>query len=403
MSPIRILHASDLHLAKRPLRQSIPDQASITTDLVKEFLTALKKRLLSGDVRNVTETFTGVLSGRNIARLQKTQNAADREELNAKIDRALQKLALSDDPFFRDFIAEITRTVGFASSYNPNALDSFVNFALSRRSDLHAVILSGDIATTGFEHDLLKAKQFLDGPKRSPLAVSESVFSDAGLPVWILPGNHDRYTYTGREWFFSPGGTLFDQIFSNHWSGKVKSYPALRDTDERLSVLVIAADFSLQHTNDSTLLHRFNKLAQGRVYEEVLATLEKETLEKQEAERSEYPEHELVTLWAVHFPPAFEPLSKSKSLLQADDLVNKAEKLKIAAFLAGHTHIYKDYPVKPQLRVLCAGSVSQHDNAMKHCQIISVKKTSGKSSPIDVAHFEWDSNNATFRPVKKRS
>jgi len=98
MSSICILHASDLHLAKRPLRQSIPDQASITVQLVKEFMTALKNRLLSGDVRNVTETFTGVLNGRNIARLQRSQNAANREELNAKIDRALGKLALSDDP-----------------------------------------------------------------------------------------------------------------------------------------------------------------------------------------------------------------------------------------------------------------------------------------------------------------
>jgi 3',5'-cyclic AMP phosphodiesterase CpdA len=402
MSPIRILHASDLHLAKRPLRQSIPDQASITTDLVKEFFTAVKKRLLSGELRNVTETFSGVLSGGNIARLQRIQNATTREEFNAKIDRALEKLALSQDPLFRDFIAEVTRNVGFASSYHPHALDSFVNFALSR-SDLHAVILSGDIATTGFEQDLLKAKEFLDGPKPSPYAASESVLSNAGIPVWILPGNHDRYTYTGQEWFFSPGGTLFDQILSNHWSGKVKSYPALRDADERLSVLVIAADFSLQHSNDSTLLHRFNKLAQGRVYEEVLATLETETLSQQEAERNEFPEHELVTLWAVHFPPAFEPLSKSKSLLQADDLVNKAEKLEISAFLAGHTHIYKDYPVKPHLRVLCAGSVSQHDNATKHCQIISVKRRAGSSSPIDVTHYEWDKDNVTFRPMKKKS
>ncbi|HET6852206.1 MAG TPA: metallophosphoesterase [Pyrinomonadaceae bacterium] len=401
MSPIRILHASDLHLAKRPLRQSIPDQASITTDLVKEFFIALKKRLLSGDLKNPTETFTGILSGRNIALLQRTQNTVDREELNDKIDRALQKLVLSGDPLFRDFIAEVTRTVGFASSYHPHALDSFVNFALSR-SDLHAVVLSGDIATTGFEYDLLKAKEFLDGPKPSPYAASESVLSNAGIPVWILPGNHDRYTYTGHEWFFSPGGTLFDQILSDHWSGKVKSYPALRDPDERLSVLVIAADFSLQHANDSTLLHRFNKLAQGRVYEEVLATLEKETLSRQEAERSEFPEHDLVTLWAVHFPPAFEPLSKSKSLLQADNLVNKADKLNIAAFLAGHTHIYKDYSVKPRVRVLCAGSATQHDSSMKHCQIVSVKRTSGKSYPIDVTHYEWDKDRVTFQPMKKK-
>lgn len=401
MSPIRILHASDIHLARRPLRQSLLDQASITTNLVKEFLTDLKKHLLSGDLTNLTETFAGILSGRNIALLQRSQNVANRAELNAKIDRALERLALSEDPFFRDFIAEITRTVGFATSYHPLALDSFVNFVRSR-NDLHAVILSGDIATTGFEHDLLKAKEFLDGPKPGAFAAGQSVLSNIGIPVWILPGNHDRYTYTGQEWFFSPGGPLFDQILSNHWSGKVKAYPPLRDPDERVSVLVIAADFGLQRSSDSTRLYRFNKLAQGRVYEEVLGTLETETWSQQEKEGSEFPEHELVTLWAVHFPPFFEGISRAKSLLQAKNLVSKAEELKALALLAGHTHIARDYPATPHVRVLCAGTATQNDSARKHCQIISVKRSSGDSSPIDLTHYEWDRDNVTFRPMRKR-
>jgi hypothetical protein len=210
-------------------------------------------------------------------------------------------------------------------------------------------------------------------------------------------------SFPGEEWFFSPGGTLFDQVLSNHWSDKVKSYPLLRDPDERLAVLVIAADFSLQQTSDSTRLRRFNKLAQGRVYEDVLGALATETMSQQEKARSEFPDHELVILWAVHFPPFFQPLSSAKSLLQAGDLVSKAEELKIAALLAGHTHIYKDYYVKPNnVRVLCAGTVTQHDNAKKHCQIISVTKPSVSSPPIKVTHFEWDKNGATFRPMTKK-
>ena len=115
MSGIRILHASDIHLAKRPLRRSILDQASIATNVVKNFLKGLNKDLLSRDLRNLKETFAGILSHHNIALLEKSQTFADGDDLNAKVDLALEKLALSEDPFFRDFIAEITRTVGFAT------------------------------------------------------------------------------------------------------------------------------------------------------------------------------------------------------------------------------------------------------------------------------------------------
>jgi len=398
MSGIHILHASDLHLAKYPSRRSILDQSSITTNAVKDFYKGLRKHLLSGELRNLKETFAGILSHGNISLLEESQTIDDHEDINAKIDRALEQLILSEDPLFRDFIAEITRTVGFATSYHPLALDSLINFVLSR-DELNAIVLSGDIATTGFEPDLLKAKEFLEGPPAGAFSAGASVLANIDVPVWVLPGNHDRFIYTGQEWFFSPGGTLFDQILSNHWSGKVRAYPPLRNVNDRLSVLLLAADFGLQKSSDSTRLHRFNKLAQGRVYEQVLATLESETISQQRHEILECPNHQLVTLWAIHFPPAFEGLSASKSLLQAADLVSKAEALNIQAVLAGHTHIHRDYDASPHVRVLCAGTATANDSATKHCQIISVKRTSGHSSPIEVNHYEWDRNGVTFRPM----
>jgi 3',5'-cyclic AMP phosphodiesterase CpdA len=400
MSSIRILHASDIHLAKRALQRSIPDQGNVIKLLTKNFLKDLDNGLLSADLTNLKDTFAGILSNANIALLEESQDFVDKEELNAKIDQAIEKLALSQDAFFRDFIAEMTRIVGFASSYHPLALDSLVNFAESQ-SDLNAVMLSGDIATTGFKDDLLKAKQFLDGPTAGTLAASQSL-SHIGIPVWILPGNHDRYTYTGREWFFSPGGTLFDEVLSNHWSGKVKAYPPLRDIAGGFSVLVLAADFGLQDSSDSTRLRRFNKLAQGKVYETVLTTLERETMLLQESERRDYPRHDQVVLWAVHFPPLFKGLSAAKSLLQGSDLVSKAKEREVQAILAGHTHHYRDYLAAPDVRVLCAGTATQNDSAMKHCQIISVSKQLRGYPAIDVDHYEWDIDRVTFRPLKKR-
>ena len=396
MSSIRILHASDIHLGKTALQQSILDRTKVTQKSVRRFLKDLKIDLLSANLPNLKETFAGILSKANIALLETSQTFADKAQLNAKIDRAIEKLALSQDSLFRDFIAEIARTACFATSYHPWALDSLLNFAQSR-SDLHAVILSGDIATTGFQHDLLKAKEFLDGPTSGRYSASE-----LGIPVWILPGNHDRYTYIRHEWFFSPGGTLFDQILGNHWSGKVKAYSPLRDIDDRLSVLVLAADFGLQNTNDSTHLRRFNKLAQGRVYEPVLTALASETISQQQAERNDFPEHEQVILWAVHFPPLFKDVSAAKSLLDAADLVNKARELGVNAILAGHTHYARDYFAAPDVRVLCAGTATQNDSVTKHCQIISVKRTSGGPPTIRAAHYEWDEDRVTFKLMKKQ-
>ena len=195
---------------------------------------------------------------------------------------------------------------------------------------------------------------------------------------------------------------LFDQILANHWSGKVRAYQPLRDTDDSLSVLVLAADFSLQSSSDSTHLRRFNKLAQGKVYEPVLTGLASATIAQQQSERTDFPQHEQVILWAVHFPPFFKELSAAKSLLEASDLVNKAKEIGVHAILAGHTHYARDYFATPDVRVLCAGTATQNDSVTKHCQIISVERTSSGHSTIDVAHYEWDKDKVTFQPMKKK-
>lgn len=407
MPAINVLHASDIHLAKVPQRRSILDRASVTKKVMNDLLGRLKGHLLSGELTNLKEALKGTFSEASIALLETTQTLTDREQrdqLNRKIDQVLYGLVLSDDPIFRDFIADITRKVSFATSYNPLALDSLVNFILSQ-DNLRAVMLSGDIATTGFEHDLRKAKEFLEGTDTpaNPLA-SDSTLGNLSIPVWILPGNHDRYTYTGKEWFFSPGGTLFNQILNKHWAGRVKSYIPLRDTQEALSVLILAADFNLQKSEDSTLPHRFNKLAQGKVYEEILEELEKETKEQKQKERNEFPHHQLVVLWALHFPPFFPGLGTAKSLLKAEDLIDKAEDLKVNALLAGHTHEAEDYYALDRVRVLCAGTPTQHDSATKHCQIISVSRgASGGTPSISLTEYEWDKENVTFKLMEKKN
>jgi 3',5'-cyclic AMP phosphodiesterase CpdA len=403
MSAIRILHASDIHLGSVPKRRSLIDRALVTKKLVNDLLSSLKSALLTGELTNLKQTFKGTFSNQSIALLEQVEEMVENDQralLNEKIDQILSGLASSEDALFRDFIADMVRKITFATSYHPLALDSLVNFAQSQ-DDLRAIVLSGDIATTGFEHDLLRAKEFLEGSGGStgPFAASEPVLSNLTIPVWILPGNHDRFTYSANEWLFSPGGTLFEQILSKHWTGRVKCYtPPLRDSKDALSVLMLGADFSLKQSDDSTHPHRFNKLAQGKIYEEILDELETETVSQQERERHEFPTHQVVTLWAVHFPPFFPDIPTSKGLLKEVDLTSTAEKLNVDAILAGHTHVAKDYPATPRVRILCAGSPTQYDSTPKHCQIVSVSKTTSHSKPsIDVTNYEWDKENVTFQ------
>jgi predicted phosphodiesterase len=401
MPPVRILHASDLHLAEFPLSRSIIDDQQAKLDAAKELLSDVVEALKEGRLGDVINFLGEAI----VSPLAEAVSSFDRKRLNEEIDAALMKIAGSD--ILVDYIStDILRKVFAASSYDPGAVECLSTF-IDTRDDFDALILTGDIATTGDSNDLEKARVFLEGPPGGRNDY-EAELTIAGLiqPVHVLPGNHDRYTYSDLGFLYSPGGNEFDQILQRHWSGKVKVFsPPIRKEQDEISVLVVAADFGLQRPEDCTWpLLKVNRLAQGRVYPNILDELRAATAAAQESERAQYPRNTIVTLWAVHFPPFF-PYSgrfefmhrRTHNLIDEHDLVARAAECGVQAILAGHTHKADDYPAgREQVRVLCAGTATQNEDSDRQIQILNISKGWDGEIDIEVENYLLDVDASTF-------
>jgi hypothetical protein len=186
MPPVRILHASDLHIAVKAKLTSVFDQISAGM-----YFHVLRPRALAS-------TYDPAI---------------------------LLRLA---DLIYHDYS-------GTHINQAANPLDG--------------VLLTGDLATTGKQRDLETAVKFIDGPLHAYLPTQTPDYvptlAASRTPVWLLPGNHDRLR-RAKITGYSPGGKIFDTLFASHWSTPITEYrPILNHSG--LSVAVIGADFNLQN------------------------------------------------------------------------------------------------------------------------------------------------------------
>jgi 3',5'-cyclic AMP phosphodiesterase CpdA len=383
-----------LHLAEIPNRHSILDKRGLLTNAVKQAIVAdLKKTILTCKMANLGSALENILDGDSVALLKQVKA----ERLIEVIDETLQKIARSDKSLHQ-LTLEALKSLTIATSYNPGALDCLCNFIDDERLD--AIVITGDLATTGLGPDLEKARLFLESKSEFDQSIAY-----VAAPVHLLPGNHDRFIYTGRGFLFAPGGKDFDSVFASRWSTPVTVYDVLRNQD--LSILLVAADFGLISEKDSTFpLLKLNRLAQGRIYPEILNQLETTTQQAQREERTRGV-RTLVTLWAIHFPPFFPHRNAgsvgrildrlTKGLIDEQKLIDSARLHNVSAILAGHTHEADDYSAGDhRLRILCAGTATQDDVVEKHCQIIEVSKNAIGQPKIIIKEYLQDRNASSF-------
>lgn len=296
----------------------------------------------------------------------------------------------------------------YAASYSTGKLSAVVSLAHKVKDSLDAIVITGDIATTGLEHDLERARIFIEGPP----ATDNSYLSEDGIAtisgvgvnhIILLPGNHDRY----REWRtpfglvslgYTPGNKKFHDVFQRHWQDDVKTTLVEKDG---LAVVVCAADFSLRSWLDAYWPQPANWHAQGRVYRESEDVLPKLISQTQAATANCLRRDlQVVIIWALHFPPAF-PNSKSyMKLLDEEYLVAAAKECGVACILVGHTHRQVAYPLPNSTYVLCAGSASQADvEDGNYCQIISID-SANQDTPLKVATYHLETKNDRLEFVK---
>jgi len=81
------------------------------------------------------------------------------------------------------------------SSYDDEPLLAAADFLEEVSEDLDMLVVLGDLATTGVQEDLDVAKQvFLDDVVKEHLSADLSPrIGGLGIPLHVVPGNHDRY------------------------------------------------------------------------------------------------------------------------------------------------------------------------------------------------------------------
>lgn len=360
MAPIRILHASDLHISTTKRMQSVIDTLK---DLDKWDWSFENRRRMEADIKALWKTFR------------------DKTAVSSSYDR------------------DILRAFAEFAYKNAKRFDEAGNVT---RGDIDAVLLTGDLATTGSKDDIGKTLAFLRGPaSRAPRFLMDDgspTLSALQVPVKYLPGNHDRFVFTDETaWtvlyeiempkFYDVGGREFDEKIRNFWNDPVQPMNKILmplSTGRTLAVHIILADMTLRRFSDHDG-RWFGWIGQGRAYhgrendgvpgfqaetnpvfgnrEAVLSTLvaETERLKAQSISANEVP----CVIWACHFPPWFPGVAANSRLISSHHFVKAANNAGIKAVIAGHTHEHLQYRRSGMnFDVFCCGTTAQHEPAV---------------------------------------
>lgn len=242
--------------------------------------------------------------------------------------------------------------VGLVSSHDLHLADALAQFAFVNRDGLDAVLVSGDLATTGDVQDLTLALTFLtavpsDGDYHTPEGLP--TLAAAGKPILLLPGNHDRF---GPAWKLYPGGnTRFDDLFGNYWRAGRGAQVLWAGQRDGAHLALVGADFCLA-AGDNAGLAVYGHFGRGHVTEEVTDPLVALTQEV----RQQHPHG--VILWVIHFEP--DAAENTLALYDPDGLLGEAvAQARPDAILCGHTHLASTEKQFANARVFVSGTTTQ--------------------------------------------
>jgi 3',5'-cyclic AMP phosphodiesterase CpdA len=383
MSPIKILHASDLHISQVEKTRS-----------PKDAWYDVNKRFSLESIQKMFESIGGV---RNYYKARRAP----------------------------------------ASSYQSSILEKFAGFAYenSKKFDaagavtggcLDAVVLTGDLATTGTENDINLVRRFLQAPSTEyPFYLNDEngdgTLGALQIPVGFLPGNHDRFEPTlesawsapganpGR--FYNPGGTNFDTYLKDFRGSPVQMMDRLESPlpDGRvLTAYIFLADMTLRQFDDHDDWGG-GWMGQGKAHQEVCDELADRTIKL----RKELPDNEVPAfIWACHFPPKFPGVKDNCRLVEDYVFLKAAKRARIDAVLAGHTHRQLEYRrLFVKFDIFCCGTTTQYEPTThpggRHAadnrrgnfiQILTIDEDRGKIK-ITTDPFRYF-HNASGRPDK---
>lgn len=269
-----------------------------------------------------------------------------------------------------------------------------------------ALLITGDLATTGTQNDLDSAKDWIAG-NAAARHIPRNLFRSDVAPrlatvaktLIIMPGNHDRFQRQNNI----PRSPLFETVFGSHWDmGSGRTMPAENVPEIRKTIIqngddwliVLCADFSLREKSDQDCI--FGYLGQGRAYQNICDELVLET----QFCREQHPNALIV--WASHFPPKFdhERVGPRLRLLDEDKLLTAAADAEVRVIFSGHTHISKAYTVLgSRVVVVCAGTpIAFGKDEEQSFNTVTLSANQGSLTNLNVVRCSWHDKRATFKP-----
>ncbi len=271
------------------------------------------------------------------------------------------------------------------ASYDDVPLLAAADFLEEFSSELDLLVVLGDLATTGLDDDLAVAEQvFLDSKTKEHLnAALEPRLGGLGIPLHVIPGNHDRY----KDDFATPGCAKFDEVFHAIYKPN-KGVCSEKLQSDNISVGLISADFCFADGSDPGYLRR---LGRGAVDDVILSELDFQT-RKWQRENPEMP-----VIWALHFSPA-DGVSTALVLEEREKVTHLAKQLGVKHIFCGHTHVNKRQ-VGTHPHIYCAGSVSAIDSTDNHfIHICSIDRSSTGELQLEVFDLKYDELADEFVP-----
>jgi 3',5'-cyclic AMP phosphodiesterase CpdA len=302
----------------------------------------------------------------------------------------------------------------YPSSFSADVAAGLLKHLIPKMRLLDALIISGDLATSGREDDLQVARAYFEG--RIPEEWNPWHYLETGAPATLLgipgqcvvtiPGNHDRYDGV----FAAPALRAFERHFGEDWdfgrahasqipmsSNRVRLV-FLKKGDAALVVCML--DCSLNSTEETTRIG--GRWGQGRITDQLLkdAELVTRTARQHASSAGLTP----AIAWVAHFPPLHPDIDPDLELIDGESLVVAAEKCGVDMILSGHTHKPLGYKARGQIRsipVYCAGATTgiSRDNVFAYTHLQIEVTTSGVS--VDAKNFVWSDSEheLTFVPA----
>lgn len=269
------------------------------------------------------------------------------------------------------------------SSYDDVPLLAAADFLGEFARQLDRLVVLGDLATTGLDDDLAVAEQvFLDDRTKEHLnAALEPRLGGLGIPLHVVPGNHDRY----KDDFATPGCQNFDEVFHSVYSPS-KGVCSDKISGDGIDLALISADFCFAEGADISYIRR---LGRGAVDDIVLSELDHQTRIFQR----EHPNMPVV--WALHFSPA-DGVSTALVLEEREKIMHLATMLGVNHIFCGHTHLRKR-EIGTHPHIYCAGSVASVDSSDNHfLHVCTLDRNSRGELELEVFDLKYNEDLDEF-------